>query len=44
MSPGSGEVYTTTVNLGDETSGRGHGEKGTREMNAYIREEVREIF
>ena len=44
MSPESGELFTTTVNLGGATSSRSENEKVTRETNVNIREEVRAIF
>ena len=44
MSPGSGELFTTTINLGGSASSRSENEEGTSETNVNIREEVRAIF
>lgn len=44
MSPGSGELYTTKVNLAGDTPGRSWEDEGTSETNDMIREEVRAIF
>ena len=44
MSPGSGELFTRTVNLGGATSSRSENEEGTSETDVNIREEVRGMF
>ena len=44
MSPGSGELFTTKVNLGMKTPSRIEDEEATSETSVVIREEERKIF